>query len=198
MVAVPPSLRPALTGREPVYAVAHRRPGGTRTWYGVHSPGHTHVLVFRDPATADALARGLAGYRDRHGEFPPRDWSGHCDEVYDEVLFEAVPRDLTPADYLSVEELRLDLFMRHHRGSGLRYTLVYGVDAVTGEMLSRDYALGDLAAAPAWLDRVAGLTSCPPGDIRDFPAAHARLPPLRRPRPPPELPCDSEYGGDDE
>jgi hypothetical protein len=194
---VPAGHRVCLTGHEPVYAVSHRRPGGARTWYGVHSPGRTHVLVFRDAALAGELARGLAGYHDLHAEYPSREWSGHCDELgrYDEVLFESSPRELTPADPLSVEELRLDLFMRHHRGSGLRYTLVYGVEA-SGALLSRDYAQDDLRAAPAWLDRVAGLTSCPPGAFpRDFPAAHAYPlpPPLRRPRPPPQLPCDSEF-----
>ena len=96
-----------------------------------------------------------------------------------------------------MEELRLDLFMRHHRGSGLRYTLVYGAATAAGgavRLLSRDYALDDLRAAPAWLDRIASMTTCPPGELRDFPAAHAYrlLPPPRRP-PPPELPCDSEF-----
>ena len=90
-----------------------------------------------------------------------------------------------------MEELRLDLFMRHHRGSGLRYTLVYGAATAAGgaaRLLSRDYALDDLRAAPAWLDRIASMTTCPPGELRDFPAAHAY-----RLLPPPELPCDSEF-----
>lgn len=207
-MVVPETYRAALTGRAPVYAVAHRRPGGVRTLYGVHSPTRTHLLLFQDPALADALAQGLAGYRDAHGEYPRREWSGHCDELlldelllsyYDEVLFETpAARPLTPLDDLVVEELRLDLLMRRQRGSGLRYTLVYDVDDA-GAFRSRDYVLDDLRAAPAWLDRVAGLTSCPPGQLRDFPAPHSQslMPPPRSRRSrrldaPPDTPCDCE------
>lgn len=200
MVAVP-SLRGALTGREPVFAISHCRPGGVRTLYGVHSTGRTHLLVFKDATFADALARGLVGYHSYHHEYPARDWNLDGKQIYDDVLFETpVTRALTPMDDIRVDEIRLDLLMKKQRGSGVNYMLVYDVDEITGTMQSRNYRLNDKTDAAAWLGRVAEMTVCPPGDIRDFPAAHSQKllpPPVRPPRtldPPPDIlpPCDSE------
>jgi hypothetical protein len=197
-----PSLRGALTGREPVFAISHRRPGGVRTLYGVHSPGRTHLLVFKNATFADALARGLVGYHIHHHEYPARDWNLDGKQIYDDVLFDTpeVTRALTPMDDISVDEIRLDLLMKKQRGSGVNYMLVYDVDEETGTMQSRNYRLNDKTDAAAWLGRVAKMTACPPGDIRDFPAAHSQklLPPPARPRrrldAPPDIlpPCDSE------
>ncbi len=187
------TVRRALLGREPVFAVAHRRPGGAQTWYGVHSPGRTSLLLFTDAAHARELAEGLAGYHDAHGAYPPRDWVGHRDQV----LFAADSRALGAWDDLTVEELRLDLFVRRQRGSGVAYSIVFDVDE-DGVFLSKDLVLDDLRNAPAWLDRLAGRTACPPGELRDFPLPMLPrlLPPPQRPRQQPELPCDCEPADD--
>ena len=135
-------VRRAILGKVPVYGICDRHHVPPhRAWYGVRHPcGQTHVLFFTDNTHAYAVAEMLDGYRERHGEYPPND-----------VLGFDTPGTAWSGD-LCIDEVRLDLFMRNARGSGMGYSVIFDVDD-DGTFMAKDLSLPDVAHRRAFMDR---------------------------------------------
>lgn len=134
-------VRRATMGKVPVYGICDRHHAPHRAFYGVRHPcGQTQVLLFVDEDHARVVAEMLDGYRELHGEYPPNDVVG-----FD------TPGPAWSGD-LGIEELRMDLFMRRARGSGMGFSMVFDIDD-DGTFMAKDFAMADVAHRRAFMDR---------------------------------------------
>ena len=102
--------------RNACYVIRHRRDprGGL---FGVHPLGRdglysTHILAFRDPYHAKAMAKGLESFRTLHGTYPRRDMA-----ISDMRLSDIIAD--VPIDHLSVDAVCMDDLVDDLRGSGM-------------------------------------------------------------------------------
>ena len=165
------TVRRAILGKVPVYGICDRHHAPHRALYGVQHPcGQTQVLLFTEKAHAYEVAGMLDGYRAQHGEYPPNDVLG----------FHTSAGAAWSGD-LSIDELRLDLFVRHARGSGMGYSVIFDVDD-DGTFLCKDLSLADVAHRRAFMERQLALPSY--GDAADGGGGVSTVVPFFDPRNP--------------
>lgn len=129
---------PAARGLRPgdaVYLV--RTPGARPTWFGMHDMANqahasrAMVAAFQRKEDALTLARGLEGYRAKHGRYPPREFAKQTKRLAWLRERVAVEADAVDVEGVEVVEMALGDVLALLKGTGAFCRLLFDLDNLT-------------------------------------------------------------------